>query len=65
MLSKIAFFLSLTLACFTLTQHANAAGNDGTNPPEDCAPLVTIKKAVAQANKRYMAMTLNGGRTRF
>ena len=55
MLSKIAFFLSLNIACFTLTQHANAAGNDGTDPPiEKCAPLVTIDKALKQANREYV-----------
>ena len=54
MLSKIAFFLSLNIACFTLTQHANAAGNDGTNPPKDCAPLNTIEDAIKQAEKKYM-----------
>ncbi len=54
MLSKIAFFLSLTLACFTLTKHANAAGNDDTNPPKDCGPLNTIEDAIKQAEKRGM-----------
>ena len=54
MLSKIAFFLSLNIACFTLTQHANAAGNDGTNPPKDCAPLNTIEDAIKQAERKTM-----------